>query len=66
VELQMFEGSVFYQYGRIIYSDGRYFIGTIRFKPDTSGKKSDPTDPSRGAVGQNNTNQTVGLKGAST
>ena len=39
--LQMFEGSVLYQYGRIIYSDGSYFIGTIRFKPAAGADKSD-------------------------
>jgi hypothetical protein len=48
----MFEGSVFYQYGRIIYSDGRYYIGTVRFKPDTSDKKlNNDTDPSSGVAG---------------
>lgn len=49
--LQMFEGSVLYQYGRIIYSDGRYFIGTIRFKPDTGAKNANTTDSSKGGAG---------------
>jgi len=49
--LQMFEGSVLYQYGRIIYSDGRYFIGTIRFKPDTGAQNANTTDSSKGGAG---------------
>lgn len=59
--LQMFEGSVLYQYGRIIYSDGRYFIGTIRFKLATGGKKAALTQGTNSTVGP-----PVGLKGANT
>ena len=62
--LQMFEGSVLYQYGRIIYSDGRYFIGTIRFKPDAGAKKADPSAPSKG--GEPSLNPPVSPRGANT